>query len=360
MTELNQFFKGLKVIEISSILAGPMCGSFFAELGADVIKIEKKNGGDDTRKWKLPHEDEDAVLGSYYAAANFGKEVWSLDLKDEADLKRLYDALEGADIVISNYRPLVARRLKIDASVLFDLNPQLVLVELCGYFEDPERPAYDAVLQAESGIMSMNGMPDGPPIKMPLALIDVLASHQMREAALMGLIEKYRSAKGSHFRVSLFSSALAALINQASDYLMNKNIPGRKGSAHPNIAPYGDLLKMKDGSYIILAVGNDRQFEGLCSVVNVMDLVDDVRFKSNASRVKNRFVLMDVLQKNASAFAAEELSGLLNKKDVPHGIVKNLEEVYRSAEASGMILEEGIEGLETKRNSIVAIRRVEI
>jgi crotonobetainyl-CoA:carnitine CoA-transferase CaiB-like acyl-CoA transferase len=235
-------FKNLKVVELASVLAGPLTGTFFAELGAKVVKIENKlTQGDVTRTWKLPTESKENSVSAYYSAANYSKESLFLNVKDSSDYELLIEHIKDADIVISNYKPSTARKLKLDYKDLKPYNPSLIYAELTGFGGDDSRPAFDVVLQAETGFMYMNGEPHRNPVKMPVALIDVLAAHHMKEAILCALINKLKTGEGQHISMSLYECALASLANQATNWLMEGHIPQPMGTQHPNIAPYGDM-----------------------------------------------------------------------------------------------------------------------
>jgi len=350
-----KIFENLTVIEFASVLAGPLTGSFLAELGAKVIKIEnKRTGGDGTRKWKLANEPTNAAIGSYYAACNYGKESWQLDLTDSEDFERVLQLLSKADIVLSNFKNTAAKKFRLDYENVKQIVPNIIYTQLSGYEFDNNRPAYDAVLQAESGFLYLNGNKNEMPIKIPFAFIDVLASHQMREGILVALLKKTQTGEGSLVCVSMLQAAVSALINQASNYLMNDNIPERMGSQHPNIAPYGDLFTCKDRQLILLAVGTEIQFNQLCKVLSIENLNSDNRFNSNQKRVTNRVELLPVLEKRIQQKSANEWMYLFEANEVPAGIVKNMQQVFEHPLAQKMIKTETIEGVETKRVSTIA------
>ena len=260
----------IKVVELASVLAGPAVGMFFAELGAEVIKIENKTtGGDVTRSWKLPSEDPAAPASAYYASVNWGKTVWMCDLQHAEDRDRVLQAIDQADVVISNFRPDAAQKLGMSYPQLSARNPRLLFGQITGFGDDDPLPAFDVVLQAEAGFLYMSGHPGGAPAKMPVALIDLLAAHQLKEGLLLALLERSQTGKGSKVSVSLYHAALASLANQATNWLIAGKIPQRMGTLHPNIAPYGELFACKDGGQIVLAVGNDRQFQQLCKTLKL-------------------------------------------------------------------------------------------
>jgi crotonobetainyl-CoA:carnitine CoA-transferase CaiB-like acyl-CoA transferase len=335
---------GLKVIELSNVLAGPSVGMFFAELGAEVIKVENKTtGGDLTRKWKTPLEDPDSRLSSYYAAVNWGKKVRMVDLTVLAEREEVYELITEADIVISNFRAEEDKRLGMNYESLRRVNPKIILGSISAYGMNDSRPGFDLVLQAETGFMSMNGTPESGPLKMPVALIDILAAHQLKEGILLALIRRMQTGEGTHVDVSLYEAALASLANQASNYLVAGFVPGLSGSLHPNIAPYGEIIITKDHKKIALAIGTDRQFTGLCRVLDLTDLVADPRFETNIKRIANRGLLHDMLQKACSEIDSQPFLRKTSSEGVPAGLISNLQEVFSNPKAIPMILEENTE-----------------
>ena len=254
------FFKNLKVVELASVLAGPSVGMFFAELGCDVKKVEHPSG-DMTRKWKLPKENKEANISGYYCSVNWGKEVHFSNLKNKKDNQKVREWISEADILISNFKYGDADKFNLSYASLREDNPRLIYAHLSGYGSDTARAAFDVIIQAESGFMHMNGQSDGPPTKMPVALMDVLAAHQMKEGILCALLEREKTGKGGLIEASLIDSGIASLANQATNYLMGDSIPSRKGSIHPNIAPYGEYFECKDGKLMVLAIGTDKQFQ---------------------------------------------------------------------------------------------------
>lgn len=337
----STFFKNLKVVELASVLAGPAVGQFFSELGAEVIKIEnKKTNGDVTRRWKLPGEPADAATSAYYASVNWNKKVILLDLSETADRAKAYALIDQADIVISNYRQASAQRMGMDAVTLRGRNPRLIFAQLTAFGEEDDRPAFDVVLQAEAGFLFMTGEPGRPPVKMPVALIDILAAHQLKEGILLALIRRAQEGKGSYISVSLMEAAVASLANQATNWLIAGHIPQPMGSKHPNIAPYGDVFYTKDGKPLVLAVGTERQFEGLCHCLGLPELTEDPRFHSNAQRVKNRIDLKATLDPYFKKYKRAIILEKLLENDVPVGSIRNMQEVFEHPIARQMILEE--------------------
>jgi len=334
-------FNNLKVVELASVLAGPLTGQFFAELGAQVIKIENPvTGGDVTRSWKAPGENSDD-RSAYFTSCNWGKKSVALDLTSADDYALLINIVRDADVVITSYKSGDAKKLQVDYETLSKLNPCLIYGEITGYGPTSDRVGYDAVVQAESGFMDMNGPSEGDPVKMPVALIDVLAAHHLKEGLLLALIQRLTTGKGNRVTVSLMEAALASLVNQATNWLVGGKIPGRKGSAHPNIAPYGDFFNCADGKKILLAIGSDRQFRDLLEVLGINGLnanTDLQKFNSNTLRVQNRIALNEFLSSKIARFHSEELFLKLKSKNVPSGLIKNIKEVFEDPGAASMLL----------------------
>lgn len=332
---------------------------FFAELGADVLKIENKNaGGDLTRGWKGPTEDPASPISAYFCSVNWGKQHLFLDLYDRVDAQRAVALALAADVVISNFKPSSAGKMGIDAGALRARNPRLIYAQL-NAFADPEdeSPAFDMVLQAEAGFLYMCGEADRPPVRMPVAFIDTLAAHQLKEGILMALLHRERSGQGAVVTCSLMESALASLVNQASNYLNAGVVPQRMGTAHPNIAPYGDIFACADGQSILLAVGTERQFRRLCQVLQLENLLEDPAYQTNAARVVHRPALNALLARAIERQAIETLLQAFKQAGVPAARIRDMRAVFELPEAQAMVLAETTpEGIETKRVRTVAFR----
>ncbi|MFT4524040.1 MAG: crotonobetainyl-CoA:carnitine CoA-transferase CaiB-like acyl-CoA transferase [Bacteroidia bacterium] len=338
---MNETFKGLRVIELATVLAGPTVGMFFAELGAEVIKIENPRlGGDITRKWKLGSEDSEKDYSAYFCSVNWGKQHVFADLKTEEGKQQVHNLVKDADIVLSNFRAGDDVKLQMDPEMLLAIKPDLIIGKISGYGNESSRPAFDVVLQAEAGYMFMNGQPGSDPSKMPVALIDVLAAHQLKEALLIALLHKEKTGNGSVVSVSLFDAAVSALTNQASNWLMAGHIPKQMGSLHPNIAPYGEILTCADGTRIVLAIGSAGQLLGLCSVLNLLELISDQRFATEQSRVENREELFKLLSAKASKINGKDLLDQFLKEGVPAGEIRNMEQVFEQEAAQKLVKEE--------------------
>jgi crotonobetainyl-CoA:carnitine CoA-transferase CaiB-like acyl-CoA transferase len=345
------------IIELAGVLAGPLTGTFFAELGAEVIKIENvKTGGDVTRHWKLGNEDQDAPVSAYYASANYGKKVLMLDLRNHDDYQRLMDLIVKADILLVNFKPGDAEKLGLDYDSIKKKNPEIIYGAINGFGEDNPRAAFDVVLQAESGFMHINGEPNSKPLKMPVALIDILAAHHLKEGLLYALWQKEKTGKGSKVVVSLYDAALSSLANQATNWLMNKQEPEAIGSLHPNIAPYGDMFQTNDGRWLIFAVGSDAQFRKLCSGIHLPELADNSAFISNQQRVQNRPALQAILEKEIAKQPISYWEERFNELQVPFGVVRNFPEVFSQPEAQSLLINEVQEGVDTTRVKSVVFK----
>lgn len=333
----DQPFTGLLVLELASVLAGPSVGQFFAELGATVLKIENTaTRGDVTRTWKAGSEKADTDVSAYFSCANWGKKSVALNLKKPEGLQQLYKLAEKADIVVASYKPGDAEKLKVDYKTLSVFNEKLVYGHITGYGPENSRAGYDAVIQAESGLMHLNGPADGEPTKMPVAFVDLLAAHHLKEGLLTALYLREKTGKGCLVEISLLDAALTSLANQGTNYLVGGFNPKRSGSEHPNIVPYGTVFKTRNGKDIILAIGDDRQFAALCEVLGKPELATDSRFSRNSSRVQHRELLNAALRELIGAADADMLLSALHGKFVPAGAVKSVAEALAVPEASGL------------------------
>jgi crotonobetainyl-CoA:carnitine CoA-transferase CaiB-like acyl-CoA transferase len=339
MPDPAQPFAGLLVLEFASVLAGPLVGQFFAELGAKVIKVENLlTAGDVTRKWKLPSEAPEPDVSAYFSCANWGKLSAGMDLRDGEALRLVHQIVRQADIVIASFKPGDAEKLQLDYPTLSSLKPRLIYGHITGYGPDSSRAGYDAVVQAESGFMFLNGQPEGPPTKMPVALMDLMAAHHLKEGILTALYLREKTGQGRLVEVSLLEAAIASLANQAAGYLVAGSVPTRIGSEHPSIVPYGTVFSTKEGEQIVLAVGDDRQFRALCEVLKVPALADDDRYRTNAGRVQNRSSLRAELTSSISTRAKKELLEKLAQRHVPAGAIHTLPEVMQLPFGQEMLL----------------------
>jgi crotonobetainyl-CoA:carnitine CoA-transferase CaiB-like acyl-CoA transferase len=342
-------FGHLKVLELASVLAGPVVGQFFAELGAEVIKVENMHtGGDVTRSWKGEDERTDD-RSAYFCSCNWGKKSIALDLLTDQGNEIVRKLAIEVDMVIASYKPGDAEKLGVSYEQLKRVNPRIIYGQITGYGKEDARVGYDAVIQAESGFMDLNGERDGAPMKMPVALIDVLAAHHLKEGLLLALWQREKTGKGTCVEVSLIQAAVASLANQATNWLVAGKRPTRQGSLHPNIAPYGESFQTKDGKRILLAIGNDRQFVDLLSVLSLQELEKDTRYKTNQQRVKHRQSLSESLKDAIENQEATDLMQKMHRHNIPAGIIQNVKEVFEMYSARQLLLSNrelaGVSGL---------------
>ncbi len=340
--------KNLKVLELASVLAGPSVGQFFAELGAEVVKVENLlTQGDVTRSWKSADEQTDD-RSAYFCSVNWGKKSVAVDLSSNEGKQVVHKLAAKADIIIVSYKPGDAEKLLTDYKTLSALNQGMIYAQVTGYGSDNPRVGYDAIIQAEAGFMFMNGEPDAASLKMPVALMDILAAHHLKEGILLALLEKTTSGKGKLVEVSLIQSAISSLANQGSNWLVANRIPQKQGSAHPNIAPYGDVFKTKDDKEILLAIGNDKQFQDLCKVLEIPSLTGDPFFITNQKRVEHREELKKLLQLRFEQFLIDPLLEKISAYKIPAGVIQNLQQVFQTPEAKALLLSSaGLRGVRT-------------
>lgn len=320
---------GVRVVDLSRVLAGPYCTMVLADLGADVVKVERPEGGDETRAWGPPFAGTEAA---YYLSVNRGKRSCALDLTAPEGRELALALCAGAHAVVENFKLGGAERLGVGFEQVRERNPGVVYCSITGFGSDrrpPSRPGYDFVAQAESGLMSITGPDDGPPYKVGVALVDVLAGLHAAAAILAAL----HRGEGERIEVSLLDAGLAGLINVAQNALVTGDAPLRYGNAHPNIVPYQDFDTA--AGRIAVAAGNDGLFRALCVAIGRPDLGEDPRFATNADRVANRDALIPEL---AGAFAersADEWLDALQRAGVPAGKVRSVPEALEAAADAG-------------------------
>ncbi|RDD70453.1 CaiB/BaiF CoA transferase family protein [Paracoccus versutus] len=346
--------KGLRVVELARILAGPWIGQTLADLGAEVIKVEAPEG-DDTRRWGPPFIERPRADGTtervaaYFHAANRGKRSVTCDFNDPADLERLRALIDQADVVIENFKLGGLRKFGLDYETLSARNPRLVYASITGFGQDGPRaaqPGYDFLIQGMSGIMDLTGDPAGEPQKVGVAWIDIFTGLYGVIAVQAALAERARSGLGQHLDLSLLDCGVAVLANQATNYLLGGTVPHRLGNAHPNIVPY-QLFPASDG-HLIVACGNDRQFAALCRVLDLPDLAVVPDYATNPARVANRAQLVPLLADATRRFTRSALIAALEGAGVPAGPVNDVAEALAEpqVQARGLrIAPEGIAGL---------------
>jgi crotonobetainyl-CoA:carnitine CoA-transferase CaiB-like acyl-CoA transferase len=353
---MNSMLEDLKVIELATVLAGPHVGMFFAELGARVVKIENPKNPDVTRSWKLPLEPVDSPISAYFCSVNYQKKYLTLDIKSDEGHTRLLELLKTADVVLMNFKYGDQEKLNLTDELLQQLNPKLIIGKISGFGDDSDRVAYDLILQAETGYMSMNGEPGGQPVKMPVALIDVLAAHHLKEGILLALMKRMKTGLGSIVSVSLYDAAVSSLVNQASNYLMKRHVPMKMGSLHPNIAPYGEIFKTKDDRLVTFAIGSQTHFELLVKCLEVPQLIQDKRFANNQLRVQNRTELQVELQKPISQYMVNDLLEDMHALHIPCAEIKNLKQLFKEPAAQALVRSEKLHDKITKRVTSIAFK----
>ncbi|RUY08995.1 MAG: CoA transferase [Mesorhizobium sp.] len=320
---------GIKVLDLSRVLAGPWATMSLADLGAEVWKIENVDGGDDTRAWSVPSYNG---VSTYYLCANRGKSSIAVDIKHPKGREIIYRLAAKADVVIENFRAGTVQRLKIDYETLKAFNPGIIYCSISGYGQTgPEwdRPGYDFVVQAESGLMSITGPVDGEPQRIGVAMTDIIAGMVSVQSVLAALYQRRETGQGQYIDISLLECALNTLINVGSGYLNAGVVPRRYGNAHPTVVPY-QICECSDGSFA-LAVGNDKQFTALCEkVVGMPDLAQDPLYKTAAARALNRESLLPKLGQSFRANTRHHWMEACLRHGVPAGEVKSVPEAFES------------------------------
>jgi crotonobetainyl-CoA:carnitine CoA-transferase CaiB-like acyl-CoA transferase len=320
---------GLRVLDLSRVLAGPYCTMVLADLGADVVKIERPGTGDETRGWGPPYAGGESA---YYLSVNRGKRSCAIDLSTDEGRRLALELCARADVVIENFKTGTAERMGLDRASVAARNPRVVYCSITGFGSRRRpagRPGYDFVAQAESGIMSITGEADGLPMKVGVAIADITAGMFAAIGALAALAEARAGGAGRHVSVSLFDAQLAWLANRAADFLVAGVEPERLGNAHPAIVPY-EAFPALDG-HLVLAVGTDAQFGRFCAAAGLDALGADPRFASNAERVRHRLELVGELAEAIALRPLAEWVGLLAAAGVPGGPVRTIPEAFASA-----------------------------
>lgn len=322
-----ELLKQVRIIDLTRVLAGPYATMVLADLGADVIKIESTTTGDETRTWGPPFRQDGH--SSYFAAVNRNKKSLAINLKTSEGRSILYKLVQEAQVVIHNYLPDTQNHLGITPTQLLAENPRLILVSLAGYGADSpleNTPGYDFTIQALSGLMAITGEPNGTPMKVGVALTDIITGLFAAVSVLAGLLGQQHKAieGGQHLDVSLFGATMSALTNVAQAYLTTGQIPQRWGNAHAQIVPYQSFQTL-DG-YLVIAVGNDHQFQKFAIALERPDWLQNPAFSSNPERVKNRSTVVSAIQKELLASTTKSWQSVLEKAEIPHAPVQTLQE----------------------------------
>jgi crotonobetainyl-CoA:carnitine CoA-transferase CaiB-like acyl-CoA transferase len=323
---------GIKVLDLTRVLAGPLCTMMLGDLGADVLKVERPGSGDDTRGWGPPFDEQGR--SAYYLSINRNKLSLAADFDRPADRRLLEQLLSEADVVVDNFRRGTLERRGVDPAEWVRRRPELVWCTINGFGADSDRPGYDFVTQAESGWMAITGEPDGDPMKAGVALADVLAGKDAAIAILAALTRRFRGGQGARLHISLMDSALAALVNVAQNSLVSGKDARRWGNAHPNLVPY-QLFRAADRP-IVIAVGSDAQWAACARAIGFTDLADDPALATNEGRLAQRERIVDAFTSRLATRSAAEWRGVLDAAGVPNGVVCSVLEALRETNASAL------------------------
>jgi crotonobetainyl-CoA:carnitine CoA-transferase CaiB-like acyl-CoA transferase len=326
--------EGLLVADFSRVLAGPLCTQTLGDLGADVVKVERPGEGDDTRAWGPPWVEQGST---YYLGLNRNKRSIALDLAAPADLELAQRLAARADVVVESFRPGTIERLGLGYEAVAQANPGVVYCSISAFGSGEQAarlPGYDLLLQAMSGLMSVTGEPDGRPLKVGAALIDMICGLYATTGVLAALQARTATGSGQRVEVSLMDSALSSLLNQASAHVLAGEVPGRLGNRHPSIAPY-ETFRAADGEFAV-AVGNDAIFARLCAAVGMPELAGDERFVSNAARLERREELGAILERELASAPAGEWVRRLSEAGVPAGPINDIAQAFAFADALGL------------------------
>ena len=342
---------GIKVVELARILAGPWCGQLLADLGAEVVKIERPGAGDDTRHWGPPflHDADGRNLdAAYFHSTNRGKTSRAVDITTPQGQAEIRALVAEADVVIENYKVGGLVKYGLDPATLRTLNPRLIVASITGFGQTgpyAPRAGYDFIIQAMGGIMSLTGEPDGAPQKAGIAYADIFTGVYTAVAILAALRQRDATGKGAHIDMALLDTQVAVLANQALNWMASGHVPHRMGNGHANLAPY-QAFACADGD-LIIAVGNDGQFRRLCAVLG-LTLADDPRFATNPARVENRRAMIPVLAATIGAWDKAALYEALEAAGIPAGPINTVAEVFADPQviARGMqVMLDGLPGV---------------
>ncbi len=327
-----QPLKGIRVLDLSRVLAGPWCSQQLADLGAEVIKIEHPGRGDDTRAWGPPWL-EGGTEAAYYLSANRGKSSVAIDIARPEGQRLIRELLQSCDVLLENFKAGGLKRYGLDYESLKADKPDLVYCSITGFGQDgpyAHRAGYDFMIQGMGGLMSLTGQPDsepgGGPVKVGVAFADIFTGMYAANAVMAALFARQQSGTGTHIDLALLDVQVAVLANQAMNYLCSGQVPTRLGNAHPNIVPY-QAFATRDG-HLILAVGNDAQFDRFCDTAGCKSLATDPRFASNQARVAHRDSLIPLLQRQFATRSTAHWLKALEAAGVPCGPINNLQQVF--------------------------------
>lgn len=328
---MNTPLSGIRVLELARILAGPWIGQILADLGAEVVKVESPQG-DDTRRWGPPfvHGREGEQLdAAYFHACNRGKRSLVADFATEEGREAVRALAQRADVLIENFKVGALERFGLDQASVAKLNPRLIYCSVTGFGQSgpyAQRPGYDFIIQGMSGIMDLTGEADGPPQKIGVAFADLFTGTYGAIAVLAALAHRQRTGSGQHIDLSLLDCMVGVLANQGLNFLVRGQSPRRMGNEHPNIVPY-QVFAVRDG-HIVLAVGNDAQFERLCAWLEEPALASDPRFATNAARVEHREEIVGRIAARLKETTRDELLRAMEEQGIPAGPINSVAEVF--------------------------------
>lgn len=314
---------GIKVLDLTRVLAGPLCTAILGDLGADVIKIENPKNGDETRGWGPPFVNGESA---YYLCANRNKRSLTLNFKSEEANKIINNLTANSDVVVLNYTPARIEKFNFSYERFKSINEKIIWANISGFgLTGPrkEEPGYDIMIQGQSGLMSITGEEDGEPMKVGVAIVDVITALYTVISIISAIRRRDIEGIGAKIDNSLLECATSSLVNVASGYLISGELPKRYGNAHPNIVPY-EVFKALDG-YFILAIGNDDQWKRLCKVIERKDLLSDKRFPTNTDRVKNREDLIPILNQEFQKKSMDYWLSLFKLNNIPSGPVNTID-----------------------------------
>lgn len=335
----------VRVLDLTRVLAGPWATQLLADLGADVIKVERPGSGDDTRGWGPPFVAGDGKPGgvsAYFLCTNRGKRSIAIDFESEAGAALVADLAAECDVLVENFKVGSLAKAGLDYATLSKRNPRLVYCSITGFGQTGphrHRTGYDLLVQAMGGLMSVTGEPDGQPMKVGVATADIFTGLYASNAILAALMERRESGLGQHIDLALLDVQIATLVNQASGYLSSGKVPSRHGNAHPNIVPY-QAFATQDG-HIVIAVGNDTQFARFASVLGDPGLASDPRFTANAGRVANRVALLAIVEPLLLARTSADILAGLDRENIPAGPINTMDQVFADPQiaARGLVVE---------------------
>jgi crotonobetainyl-CoA:carnitine CoA-transferase CaiB-like acyl-CoA transferase len=324
----------LRIVDFSRVLAGPLATMVLADLGAEVVKVERPGSGDDTRGWGPPWDE--TGMSTYFQSVNRNKQSVALDLASQTGARRARELAERADVLVENFRPGVMERLGLGWEELRAARPGLVYCSITGFGKGAgaDLPGYDLLVQALGGLMSITGPADGEPQKVGVALVDVICGLYAAVGILAALRHRERTGEGQLVELDLLSCLLAALVNQGTAYTLAGEVASRMGTAHPSVAPY-ELLRAQDGE-LVIGVGTDAQFRALCGVLGCAELAEDERFATNAARVARREPLRELIEERLRTGPAAYWVAELARARVPAGQVNDIADAFALAERLGL------------------------